>query len=201
LGVIVLSILDPHNSRCQPKHGPLASFARKALFLLMVEKKKIPPTWGSTNTELTIYSPQTPMLQIDASNKESTSTIAYILLNVTHHNFKLRSVSTAANTDIEQLTANNNAPAVENVPMRIQPKTVSKSIPAHVYAATAAATTKIGTTNAQHGTPSSTGLTTCGGNSHLILPRKIRTPDHGALLWSIRPYKAARGIGGTRMER
>jgi hypothetical protein len=60
----------------------------------------------------------------------------------------------------------------------MQRKTAQKSIPTSENAATAAANTKTGTTNAQHGLRSPVGLTTCGDNFHLILPRK-RTWDFG----------------------
>ena len=116
------------------------------------------------------------MLPTAVSNEESTLAIAYTMLNATHHNCRLPSVTTAANTDIEQLIVNTNT-AVENVrKISIQQKTAKPTM-ASQNAATAVesmktGTMKTGTTNAQHELPSPVGLTAYGGNFQLFSPLK-----------------------------
>ena len=98
------------------------------------------------------------MLPTAVSNEESTSAIAYTTLNATHHNCRLPSVTTAANTDIEQLIVNTNT-AVENVrKISIQQKTAKPTM-ASQNAATAVENMKTGTTNAQHELPNPIDLT------------------------------------------
>jgi hypothetical protein len=93
----------------------------------------------------------------------------------------------AANTDIEQLTANTKH-AAGNVLAGTRQKTATT--PANPNAAIAAANTKTGITNAQHELLSPVGLKACGGNSHLTLPPNGTRPLWSRVLWSIRPNKA-----------
>ena len=117
------------------------------------------------------------MLPTVALNEESTSTIAYTMLNATHHNCRLPSVTTAANTDIEQLIVNTNT-TVENVRKTSIQRKTAKPTMASQNAATAVENMKTGTTNAQHELPSPVGLTACGCKFHLFSPLK-RTLSSG----------------------
>jgi hypothetical protein len=114
------------------------------------------------------------MLLTAVSNEDYTLTIVYTLWNDTHHNRKLPSAATAANTDIEQLTATTNT-TVENVwKTSMQQKTAKPK--------TDKREPKCSNCGGKHEnwrhecptriTESCVGLTACGGNYHLILPLK-----------------------------